>query len=128
MNHQNPPNTDTLAELKEEFETTRELIDALPVAVRSEQCPRIRRLETMLHALERDIEEASTSSGASPETVESLCAEVSLRLSNLHHEIEILSMGAPSTLTSALDASVRAANQIGGKIREITARVPLLPR
>tara|TARA_R110000850_G_scaffold42454_32_gene108994 strand:+ start:455 stop:811 length:357 start_codon:yes stop_codon:yes gene_type:complete len=104
-----------------EFDRIDGYFSLLPEVAKMDLSPRMKRLDTMIHALERDVEEVSMPAGASLETAEHLHQTIETELSNLNHEVEFLSMGNPTTITAALDASMHAADKIGSTIRKCTA-------
>lgn len=106
-----------------EFDRIDKDFSLLPEVAKMDLSPRMKRLDTMIHALERDVEEVSMPDGASLETAEHLYQTIETELSNLNHEVEFLTMGNPTTITTAVDASLHAADKIGATFRKCTAFV-----
>lgn len=125
----NLQDTTTLQEdaryLRENMSNLNERASSLPEAVQQDLQPKIDRIETMVSALERDAVEAGKSAGASQETARELRNVIELELSRLDQETENLSIGAPTTITAALDAIFHTIESAEEKLKKFTGRVKL---
>ena len=118
QNHLTQPQLAASArDLHREFDAVYEEASHLPEVAKRDLQPRLKRLDTMIHALEREVEEVSGPSGASFRTTEHLNETIETELHNLEHEVEILGMGAPTPLSAAYDAGLHAAEKMGEKLK-----------
>ena len=114
---------DHAQELRARLNQVKETADSLPLAAREDLEPKIERAETMLSALERDITEQTQEKGASTETTRNLLAELTDEMENLEREVDTLSLGNPTTVDAALDATARAVEKAGEAVKKLTSKV-----
>lgn len=88
----------------------------LTEAARDDVKPKLHRLETMLHALERDVEEMKRPGGADAHKVAELQHIIDSEINDLRIEVEALSQGNPTTVSAALDATISAVERISEKV------------
>lgn len=96
---------------RRKFEVLTEKADSLTEAARIDLGSRLADLNTIVSALERDVEELGNVAGADQRTVEQLHEELAKRLEDLHFEIEALQTGNPTTVSAAVDAVIRAGSR-----------------
>jgi len=119
------PKTDPMSEqlrrrcatLHVRHERMKEAYEELPAAMREDLHSRMERIETMLKALDRDIDELSLDHGADRAQVAQLEDVIDSELAKFDHEIETLSLGSPSTLTAALDKLLDTLERVGERFR-----------
>ena len=75
------------------------------------------RLATMISALERDVLELDSPGGTNLETANKLRSTIQSELNDLMLEIDTLSQGNPTTVSAALDATMRAVDKVGAKFK-----------
>lgn len=100
-------------------------IEPIQEVAKREAQPRLARLDTMITALERDIDEVGGSAGADLETTVALAETIDVEISNLIPELEALSQGNPTTVSAVFDASLHAVEQAGEAIKKATAKTPI---
>lgn len=100
-----------------------ERIDSLPEATGRDLEPKVGRIRTMIEALERDAKEVDKPIGASAETARELRSVLDTELERLEQETETLEIGAPTTVTTALDAILHVVERAEGRLRKLTGRV-----
>jgi len=127
MSNEQSPNTlkEDAEYLQLKFSLLKEKADTLPEATRRDLEPKLGRIETMIHALERDAREASGDTGASSETARELRSVVDQELGRLEDEAETLSIGAPTTVTATLDALLHVVESAESRLKRLTSRVKL---
>ena len=114
--------------LRARLERLKEVVKDLPEAVKQDALPKTERMETMMSALERDVEEISDDKGADQLTTRELASQVEFELQNLEDEIKALSLGSPTTVDAALDASLHAVEKAGNALRKLTGKVKTISR
>ncbi len=92
-------------------------VNRLENAAEADFQPKLDRLDTMISALERDVLELDRPEGTNLETANKLHAEVQSELDDLILEIDTLSQGNPTTVSAALDATMRAVDKVGSKFK-----------
>lgn len=117
--------TSAATALRTRLERLKDVVESLPEAAKHDAKPKVDRMETMLSALERDITEMPEATGADQLTTRELANQVEFELNNLEHEIEALSLGNPTTVDAALDASLHAVEKAGNALRKLTEKVKL---
>lgn len=92
-------------------------ISRLENAAEADFKTKLTRLDTMISALERDVTELSEPSGSSWETANELCATIRSEMNDLMLEVETMSQGNPTTVSAALDATMRAVDKVSDKLK-----------
>ncbi len=102
------PTPDQLNDLHRRIDELIELSESLPVGARTDMDEKVRQVEVMRGALNRDLHEAALNDGgADEETVNRLFSELERQSRELARELETLAQGAPTTLDAAADAGIR---------------------
>ena len=110
------------------FDELQAKVSSLPEATKVDVEPKLHRLDTMIHALERDSGEADKEKGATAEKVDDLLGTVRKEFADLRLEIETLAQGNPTTLDATLDATVHAMEKAGKTLRKMTGRVSTIAK
>lgn len=110
-----PPGPEEVHALSADIQRIAESVDGLEIAAREDMTPKVKRLQTMEHALRRDVDEQSGDSGADSQTVANLYAELRRETTDLDHEMGALSQGAPTTISAGVDAVIKAVDTAGDK-------------
>ncbi|MEX2578291.1 MAG: hypothetical protein WD342_04470 [Verrucomicrobiales bacterium] len=108
--------------LRSRYNELAERASRLTEAAHDDVRPKLHRLETMLHALERDIVEAERPGGADSHKVDELQHIIDSDINELRIEVEALGQGNPTTVSAALDATINAVERIGEKVRGVFKR------
>lgn len=108
--------------LRSHYNELAERTARLPEATRDDVKPKLHRLETMLHALERDVEEMKRPGGANAHKVAELQHIIDSEINDLRNEVDALSQGNPTTVSAALDATIGAVERISEKVGSVFRR------
>lgn len=76
------------------------------------------RLDTMVSALERDVLELDSPEVTNLETANRLQSTIQSELNDLMLEVDTLSQGNPTTVSAALDATMRAVDKVETKLKD----------
>ncbi|MEM7699867.1 MAG: hypothetical protein AAF236_15840 [Verrucomicrobiota bacterium] len=103
----------------------KEAVTQLPEATKVDLEPRVERMETMISAFRRDVQEIEKPTGATEETANDLELVIERELMCLKSEVETISIGNPTTVTAALDASIEAFDRIGEAVKKAAHKIGL---